>query len=360
MKVRILYVLIVLLAFGCREEKSVKRSGVASPKVKNVKILLQDTDNALVKYGDTLRVKLEYDAESPVQSVILRSQRNDIRFNQTDSLTFWLSTESLGGGYHGLRAEVMLADSTAMRGSSTIRVVLPEPPAEWGYRLIETYPHDSKAYTQGLLFHDGWLYESNGRYGMSDLRKVNLNSGETVVTKKLEDDYFAEGLALYNDELYQLTWQEHQVFVYDLSTLEKKRSFENRLGNGEGWGLCYDGERFIFSDGSADLTFIDPEDWSQIKQVRVFDHRGDVGQINELELVAGKLYANILNQNRIAVIDPETGAVQAYWNFDDILSKQPNVGRVDVMNGIAYRFDRSTFLVTGKLWPYLFEVAPVY
>lgn len=359
MRIAIIGVLLLLLASGCKEERK-RGSAVASSKVKNVQLTFLNAEQSKIIYGDTLKVQLSYDDEMPAEKVVLKSRGEALPMVKIDSLVFAVSTEDLGGGYHGLRAEVLLTDSTAMRGSSSLRVLLADAPAEWGYRLIETYPHDQKSYTQGLLYHDGWLYESAGRYGLSDIRKVNYRTGEVEMKKRVEDDFFAEGLALYNNQLYQLTWRENTVLVNDPESLERIDSFSYNVGNGEGWGLCFDGEHFVFSDGSADITFVDPENWSEIREIRVFDHQGDVNNLNELEYVGGKIYANLLNDRRIAVIDPTNGAVLAYWNLEGLLESQQNVGRVDVMNGIAYLPNHSSFLITGKLWPYLFEVAPVY
>ncbi len=359
MKIRIPLFLLLLIFASCKEEQKT-RSRVAAPNVKNVRLDILNENESRILYGDTLKVKLHFDDDSPVRSVTLRSTQREEPLPSVDSLVYHIPTADLGGGYHGLRAEVTLENNTMMRGSGSVRVVLPEAPAQWGYRIIEVYPHDTKAYTQGLLYHNQELYESTGRYGFSDVRRTRLHDGEIIRRQAMSNEFFGEGLALYNNELYQLTWQENEVFVYDVETLEMVRSFRNEIGNGEGWGLCYDGEQFIFSDGSANLYFIDPETWTETRRIRVFDHVGDVLQLNELEFVSGRVYANILNDHKVAVINPETGAVQAYWEFSGILQTQPHQGRVDVFNGIAYRSEHSSFLVTGKLWPYMFEVAPVY
>lgn len=359
MKYSVLALIGLFLIVGCKDEPR-DRSGVASAKVKNVKLTFPNASNSKISFGDTLQVELSFDADTVVNLIRMSVLGSEVAFTKSDSLRYSISTSDIGGGYQSIRAEVMLADSSAMRGAASLRIVLPDEPAKWGYRLIEAYPHDAKSYTQGLIYHNQWLYESAGRYGMSDIRKVQLRDGAVVQKTKLEDDFFAEGLALVEGELFQLTWRERQAMVYEMNTLEKKKTIGYNVGNGEGWGLCFDGEHLIFSDGSADLFFLDPADWSVVRKVRVFDHQGDVQRINELEYVSGKVYANILDSRNIAVINPQTGAVQAYWNLEGLLESQPNVGRVDVMNGIAYRSDRSTFLITGKLWPYLFEVAPVY
>lgn len=359
---RFLIAVIAFLTFfaSCSTETQQKQRRIVASAVKNVKINFLNAEKSVIHYGDSLFIGLHFEADSPVKKMVLKSNRGNFNYEPSDSLSFGVSTVEMGGGYHNIRVEVLLEDSTSLRGSESLRVVLPEAPAQWDYRLIEVFPHDKNAYTQGLLYHGGSLYESTGRYGLSDVRKVNFTTGVVEAKTMLDDKYFAEGLALFRNELYQLTWREQNVLVYDLESLEKKREFPLNIGNGEGWGLCFDGEDFIFTDGSADIIFANPEDWSERRKIRVFDHRGDVMSLNELEYVGGKIYANMLNDTRIAVIDPENGAVLAYWDLTGLLESQGNPGRVDVMNGIAYRADRSSFLVTGKLWPYVFEISPKF
>jgi glutamine cyclotransferase len=349
----------IFFLLSCKEEKKQSR-GIASSKVKNVRINFLNAEGAKVHYGDTLQVKLEFDADTLVTGVTLYTQRGNFKLSDAALKEYKIPTAETGGGYHGLRAEVMLADSTLMRGSASFRVVLPSPPAAWDYRLIAQYPHDENSYTQGLLYDNGVLYESAGRYSQSDIRTVNWQNGNVLSKKQLSNDYFAEGLALKDNQLFQLTWREQMVFVYQKEDLSLVRSFGIEVGNGEGWGLAWNGTHFILSDGSADLYFLNPDDWSVSHSVRVFDHQGDVLRINELEYVDGWLYANVLDREYIAVIDPESGAVQAYWNFEGILDKKGLNKSVDVMNGIAFRPDGNSFFITGKLWPFLFEVAPVY
>lgn len=359
---RIFIAIIALLTIfsGCSTETQQNQRSVVASSVKNVQIEYLNAQKSVIHYGDTLMIRLKYDAASPIKKLILNSNRGELSYRQVDSLSYAMATTEMGGGYHNIRAEVQLADSTTMRGSESLRIVLPEAPAQWSYRLIEAYSHDKNAYTQGLLYHQGSLYESTGRYGLSDVRKVDFKTGNVVTKTMLDDSFFGEGLALYQSELYQLTWRERKILVYDLESLEKKRELPLNFGNGEGWGLCFNGEEFVFTDGSADIIFADPDDWSVNRKIRVFDHRGDVLSLNELEYVGGKIYANMLDDSRIAVIDPLNGAVLAYWDLTGLLESQGNPGRVDVMNGIAYRTDRSSFLVTGKLWPYVFEISPEF
>jgi glutaminyl-peptide cyclotransferase len=354
-----LFIFLAVLFLSCRTEQP-KPRGVAASSVKNVKLNFLNLDKSRrVVYGDSLLVQFEYDSDKPLSRAVLSVENRTLTLNSIDDNTFYINTKELGGGYYSLRAEVLLTDSTAMRGSGSVSVVLAAEPPVWDYRLIETYVHDNQSYTQGLVWHEGMMYESAGLYARSDIRQVNID-GTVIQKKRVDDMYFAEGLAIYNNELYQLTWREKVALVYNPQNLEQIRTFGYTVGNGEGWGLTHNGEHFIFSDGSATLYFLNSEDWSVERQLRVFDNRSDVNRLNELEFVNGKIYANMLDDNRIAVIDPESGGVEAYWDLSR-LQKEPGMkeGRLDVMNGIAYRSDRNTFLVTGKLWPKLFEIAPV-
>lgn len=219
-------------------------------------------------------------------------------------------------------------------------------------RVLARYPHDTEAFTQGLLWHDGRLYESTGLEGRSSLRRVRLDDGSIEQRVDLPDDYFAEGLALVGDELFQLTWQEGVAFVWDLRTFEKKREHHYE---GEGWGLCWDGTHLVMSDGSDRLFFRDPRTFEIDHTVRVTKIGRPVRYLNELECVDGTIYANIWQREEIVRIDPRTGRVTASIDASGLLTPQERRG-TDVLNGIAARGDRNRLLLTGKLWPWLFDV----
>ncbi len=218
-----------------------------------------------------------------------------------------------------------------------------------------TYPHARDAFTQGLLFEDGWLYESTGLEGRSSLRRVELETGRVDMSTRLPDDVFGEGLAALDSRLVQLTWVSGRAFVYDLESMlpQHELSYE-----GEGWGLCYDGERLVMSDGSHVLQLRDPETFERIGEVEVRRDGVPVDQLNELECVGGDIYANIWLSSRIARIDARSGEVTAMIDTDGILSREGlgDLSGIDVLNGIAHVPERDRFLITGKLWPWLFEV----
>ncbi|RMD69804.1 MAG: glutaminyl-peptide cyclotransferase [Gammaproteobacteria bacterium] len=219
-----------------------------------------------------------------------------------------------------------------------------------GYRVVHAYPHDPGAFTQGLVYHQGLLYESTGLYGRSSLRQVILETGEVIRERRLPGHLFGEGLALCGDRLIQLTWRAGVGFVYDKRTFEPIAEFRY---SGEGWGLACQGRQLVMSDGSATLRFLDPETFAVVGKVEVRDGASPVEHINELEFVEGRLWANIWPSRRIAVIDPATGKVEAWIDFGDLLPAAKGA-----MNGIAYDGKGKRLLVTGKLWPRLFEIAP--
>ncbi len=221
------------------------------------------------------------------------------------------------------------------------------------YVVTASFPHDTGAYTQGLLFHDGALYESTGEYGQSSLRRVDLATGRTLASVALPPSRFGEGLAVWNGRLYQLTWQTHVGYVYDATTLGLVDSFPY---DGEGWGLTSDGTLLIMSDGTATLRFIDPRTYRVIRRVVVRDGTAPLSQINELEMVAGVLFANVYQSDWIVVIEPETGQILRWIDCADLLPARRRTLRTDVLNGIAFDSAQGRVFVTGKRWPELFQL----
>ncbi|MDH3652651.1 MAG: glutaminyl-peptide cyclotransferase [Myxococcales bacterium] len=219
-------------------------------------------------------------------------------------------------------------------------------------RVLRQYPHDKDAFTQGLIWHDGVMYESTGQYGKSSLRKVRLEDGKVLARRELDPDFFGEGLARVDDQLVQLTWRSGLALVSDLATLERRTTLRYR---GEGWGLCFDGTALVMSDGSSILEFRDPKSMEVLREVSVMKEGLPVPRLNELECVDSDIYANVWRSDEILRIDSKTGRVTASIDASDLLTRLESL-RADVLNGIAYKADSKTFLVTGKLWPQLFEV----
>jgi len=228
----------------------------------------------------------------------------------------------------------------------------PAKPLQLEAKVLAVYRHDPEAYTQGLIWLNGHLYESTGHYARSTLRRVDLETGDVVQTVALPPDFFGEGLAAVEDRLIQLSWREQTALLWDLESLERtgERSYL-----GEGWGLCYDGRKLFMSDGSDILTVRDPETLAEIGRLRVTLSGRPVANLNELECAEGWIYANVYQTETLVRIDSDTGEVRATIDASGLLSSAERQG-VDVLNGIAYNEDAGSFYLTGKLWPKLFEV----
>lgn len=220
-------------------------------------------------------------------------------------------------------------------------------------RVLRSYPHDPAAFTQGLVFADGHLYESTGLRGHSSLRMVNLETGRPEQELAVPGEYFAEGLTAWRSTLIQLTWQAHVAFVYDRFSFRRLRTMNYPW---EGWGLTGDGTSLILSDGTPTLRFLDPETMKLRRSITVTDRGKQIGQLNELEYVRGEIYANVWHSDRIARIDPATGMVRAWIDLSGLLPDSEKSTPEAVLNGIAYDAAHDRLFVTGKLWPKLFEI----
>jgi len=233
------------------------------------------------------------------------------------------------------------------------------PPAQGAtpidsYRVVKVYPHDPTAFTQGLIFRDGFLYESTGIRGQSSLRKVKLETGEVVQQRRAGlEAHFAEGLAEWKGQLFQLTWQSNVALVYDLASFASRGTLTY---TGEGWGLTHDGRKFILSDGSNRLRFFDPMTFREIGHVEVTDRGRPLVDLNELEYVDGQVWANVWHTDRIARISPDTGRVVGWIDLKGLMSGGFKLDADAVLNGIAYDPTSKRLFVTGKLWPRLFEI----
>lgn len=221
------------------------------------------------------------------------------------------------------------------------------------YRVIASHPHDPEAFTQGLLFADGQLYESTGGYGQSSLRIVDLASGRVLRERQLPDNRFGEGLALNGGRLHQLTWKAGDGFIHDATTLAPIGEF--RYG-GEGWGLAANADSLVMSDGTAELRILDPATLTEVRRLQVRDGTEPVAGLNELEFVEGDLYANVWPSDRIAIINPANGQVRGWLDLTGLLPLVFRTPRTDVLNGIAYDDAGKRLFVTGKHWPRLFQI----
>ena len=258
---------------------------------------------------------------------------------------------------------VALAAIVAAIGVTTLRSKSPEParqpdnkPAQAqkvSYEVVASYPHDPKAFLQGLVWHDEGFYESTGQYGESSLRRVEFPSGKVIKQVKLTSDLFGEGLAMVDNHLMQLTWTTKRGFVYDRDTFQMIREFTYQT---EGWGLTYDGKDLILSDGSDQLTYLDPQNFQTVRKLRVTRDGRPVTNINELEFIEGEIWANVWHQDVILRIDPATGQVTSFLEMKGLISREMVSNPEAVLNGIAYDPQSKRIFVSGKLWPLIFEI----
>lgn len=236
----------------------------------------------------------------------------------------------------------------------TTPAVTVKPPTQYTYRVVNRFPHDTSAFTQGLLVHDGRFLESTGRPGLSSLREVEIATGRIIRRYDLPAPYFAEGLALHDGRLYQLTWQNYMGFVYDLSSFRQLDTFRYY---GEGWGLTTDGAQLIMSDGTSQLRYMKPADMTLDHTIDVHLPDGrKVDSINELEWIEGELWGNVYLTDQIVRINPSTGVVLGIVDLTGILPQTERLGNEDVLNGIAYDSATKKIYVTGKLWPAVYEI----
>ena len=221
------------------------------------------------------------------------------------------------------------------------------------YEVIDIFPHDPEAFTQGLVWQDGFLYEGTGLYGKSSLRRVDLETGQVWQQHNLPEDFFGEGITIFQKRIYQLTWKSKTGFVYEQEDFQLVKTFSYSY---EGWGITHDGKYLIVSDGTSTLHFVDPLTMKEIKRIEIHENGVPVNRINELEYIKNKIFANIWLTERIAVIEPQSGEITAWLDLSGILDSIEIIQEINVLNGIAYDSEKDCLFVTGKLWPVLFEI----
>lgn len=224
---------------------------------------------------------------------------------------------------------------------------------EYTYKVINEYPHDANAFTQGFVYENGYFYEGTGINGQSSLRKVEIATGNVLQQENVPNQYFGEGIVIWEENIYQLTWQSNIGFIYKKDSFAQISKFNYST---EGWGITHDGEFLIMSDGTSTIYFRDPDTFKEIRSITVTDHSGQVDKLNELEYVNGRIYANIWLTNYIVKINPITGEVTGRINLADLLDIKDKTEQTDVLNGIAYDEENDRLFVTGKRWPKVFEI----
>ena len=269
-----------------------------------------------------------------------------------------LNTSNIGIGKHVVSGLAFYPGKTK-KVNNSFEVMAEKAPEVYSFEIINEYPHDKKAYTQGLEYYNGFLYETTGRRGQSSLRKVDIKTGKVLQKVELEKEYFGEGMTILNDKIYWLTWEAKKGFVYDLKTFKREKEFSYNKSK-EGWGLTNNGNELIKSDGTNKIWYLNSETLEEKRAIQIYTNKYAVNNLNELELIDGKIYANKYQQNAIVIINKNTGAIEGIANLKDLKKEmektQKLVAQDEVLNGIAYDKENDRLFVTGKNWGKLFEI----
>ncbi|MFN8208310.1 MAG: glutaminyl-peptide cyclotransferase [Bacteroidales bacterium] len=303
------------------------------------------------------RVTIEAIADSSVNkpdSLVLFAENERIEAFSGGRINFVYALQSPRAGRLHLSVRAYAAGKLIDAAQTSVLVLAEQAPREISFTVVKKYPHDSLAYTQGLYYEKGWLYESTGQYHRSSLRKVKLATGEIDQSLNLAGDTFGEGLAVFDNSILQITWKSKTGYIYEKETFREIRKVNYQT---EGWGVCYDGEKFYMSDGSEILYLMDKENFAEIGRVEVYDNKGAVKQLNELEFIKGEIFANVYGEKYIVVIDPTTGFVTGKINLAKLIPAAYEGDLDKALNGIAWIPSTGHLLVTGKDWPVLYELA---
>ena len=350
MNIRLFSAFIVLSVFISSFSCSNKANRSRKPAVR----ITAESVHKKIVYGDDINIGISVKVKDGelretnifVDSVMLTSDKNA-------EFTYTLKGYK-NIGKHTLRAEAVKSDGVKGIYYKTFEVLSDVVPEKFGYEVVQTYPHNETSFTEGLEIHNGFIYESTGENGKSFLYKNNLKTGQTVKSVKLADKYFGEGITIFNDRIFQLTYKTKIGFIYNLENMALVDSFH--FESAEGWGMTHDEKYLIMGDGTNILTYIDPTTLKTVKKLQVYDDKNAVVYVNELEYSEGFIYANIWGTNLIVKIDPQTGKVLSRIDLEGIMILSNPDKPIDVLNGIAIDPVTKKMYVTGKFFPKLFEI----
>jgi glutamine cyclotransferase len=331
---------------GCNDKEKDQSEVKTSPRIRKQIEIAAPASGSTFKLGDGISFQLSHREGKSIDSIRF-SLFGETTIQEGDTFD-WEATIT---GKPSIKLSAFV-EGVVETVYPNITILAAEPPVEFNYQVVNQYPHDESAYTQGLYFNGNDLIESTGQRGRSTIRITNYETGEVKKVRNLGSEYFGEGATIYDDKIYQLTWTSQRVFVYDLEL----EPLQTLTYPGEGWGLAHLDDMLIISDGSEKLRFVNPDDLSEQKTLEVYDTEGKVTSLNELEIIDNMLYANIYGEDIIIGIDLASGAVLRRINFSNLIDRRLYQGLDYALNGIAYKHDEGRIFVTGKLWPTLFEV----
>ncbi|RYD77602.1 MAG: glutaminyl-peptide cyclotransferase [Sphingobacteriales bacterium] len=343
-KILSLIAISINFASSCKDDPSAGYNTFSSPSA-----------GANISLGKEIDVNIDFAKGKKVDSVIYFLDSAKVA-EAKDTSSLKLKTEGLKLGNHLLTAKIYTGDKSDELTSNII-ILAPKSPDLYSYKVLAKLPHDTSAYVEGLQYQDGFFYEGTGEKGKSDLRKVDVQTGKVLQRAKLDTALFGEGIALVGNKILQLTWQDKKAFVYDKDTFKQLAELPY---NRDGWGMTFDGEKIYASDGTNTIYFLDKNTYQKIGSIDIFDDKAARDNINELEYIDGKIYANVYQTNEIVIINPETGTIEGKIDLTGLYSADNFKTDWDksnnVLNGIAYDKVGKRLFVTGKKWPFIFEI----
>lgn len=335
-----------MLTVGCNTSNS-KRPAT--------KIIIENTNNNIIQYGQDINVQLSYKSKvSQLKNINFYIDNQLIKSVSNKNNSIKIDAKKLLPGNHTLKTIATTKKGKTGTNYKTILMVSDIEPKTGTFELIETISHNTESFTEGFEFYKGKLYEGTGNYKESKLIVYDPDREKIYKEKKIEDFYFGEGITIFNNKLYQLTYKAQKVLVYDVNTLEKINEF--KFTSKEGWGLTHNDQHLIMSNGSYKLFFINPENFKTVYTLEVTNHKNVMNQINELEYVNGYIYANVWLSQTILKIEAKTGRIVTTYNMNEIIKNMNYSYRTDVLNGIAYNTENELFYLTGKYYPSTFKV----
>lgn len=347
-----------LVLFSCSQSKEKgqdKANGTSEKKevYKEVTNVSEPKDNKTYTIGDEVNISFSYPDSLKSDSALVYAENNlKVRLGEQKQQST-VTTDELSVGENQFRIDIFLNNGHKETHYRTLNFKSDIQPEKYNAQIVKTYPHSEDAYTQGLFYEDGFLYEGTGQRGRSSLRKVKLETGELINAYGLPNQYFGEGITSYKDKIIQLTWTSRTGFVYDK---EKFKLISKVRYPTQGWGLTTDGDKLIMSDGSPNIYFLDPETFSELDRIQVYDHQGSINNLNELEYINGKVYANVWQESYIISFDPENGKVLERIDCSNLVPEKYKNHRDKVLNGIAYDKENDRIFLTGKRWSKLYHV----
>jgi len=350
------YVTVSLLAaiMGCANNGDATKSNSSSDATTTPEeaiFNLKNPASGVIKCGDEVTFEMvPVSAANAIDSAVLLEDGQRVAAFNGNNLK-WNSSDAKMGT-RSLRV-VAYSGKKSSSEAVTVKILPKDAPKRMSLNIKKVYPHDIGAYTQGLVFHEGALLEGTGQMGESNLRRVELSTGKVLQQFSIPSDIFGEGITIYGDKIYQITWRSNVCFVYEIKTFSLLKKFNYPT---EGWGITTIDKQLVMSDGSNLLYFMDPEYFTEKSRLEVYDNQGPVHYLNELEYIDGYIWANVYMTDRIVKIDPKTGAIVADVICSNLLKPSDKKGNAEVLNGIAYDAKTGRVFITGKYWPKLFEV----